>query len=368
MLCMPMRILYLTDSASVHGAEANLLDLLANLDRAQVEPFVAVAAAGRVTFQLVGSGIRFVLLPFPPPAPRGFTMKHWFQAARSAASLADYVRQNRIDLVHSITTAAHLVGGMAARKAGVPAIWHARRLRPLNRLRSLLEGTAARIIAPWPCVADALVAQGIGEERIVRLNDGIDFKSVLPHTGYTLPERAALPKRTFVFGMVGNESATSGHAVFFEAARRAAGESRFWSIGSTVSGVDARPAELLGERDDLGDFYHAVNCVVIPSLDEQSGRVAIEAACAGRPIIATNVGAHAELFADGGALLIPADHAQALARALRHVMTNANLRRELGAAARRRIGGAFAVRFASEKLTDLYRSLITDHCSPLTAH
>ncbi len=357
-----MRILYLTDLSDIHGAEANLLDLLANLDHEQHATFVGLPAAGRLTYQLAGTPTKFFLLPFPQVGERGFTMRHWWQAMRSATPLADYINQHRIDLVHSMTTASHLVGGLAAKKARVPAIWHARRVRPLNRVRNLVESTASRIIAPWDCVRDALIDQGVGEAKIVRINDGVDPHGVVPHTGHTLPERAALPKGTFVFAMVAYDSRTCGIETFSEAASEDAPATEFWWAGSSHVKPSSRfhPFTALGERNDLRDVYHAADCIVIPTRKEQSGRLALEAMCAGRPVIATEVGANREALRGAGAL-VPPDHGQALFDMMMKLRNNRELLRKMGAASRRRAAKEFGMRRHAEQTLELYRSLLTEH-------
>jgi len=356
-----VRILYLTDLSDIHGAEANLLDLLANLDHEQHATFVGLPAAGRLTYQLAGTPTKFFLLPFPQVGERGFTMRHWWQAMRSATPLADYINQHRIDLVHSMTTASHLVGGLAAKKARVPAIWHARRVRPLNRVRNLVESTASRIIAPWDCVRDALIDQGVGEAKIVRINDGVDPHGVVPHTGHTLPERAALPKGTFVFGCVGNTSPTTEWPAYSIAAHfvaREAAHARFWTVGSVDEFTAAPPAELLhlGERDDLRDLYPALNCVVASTSDEQSARIALEAMCAGRPVIATEVGAHREALRGAGALVAARD-AKTLTRAMLKLLRNPELLRKMSDAGRRKAAKEFGIRKHVEALLCLYKEV-----------
>lgn len=359
-----MRILYLTDSSEIHGAEANLLDLLANLDLEQHETFVGLPAAGRLTYQLVGTPTRIALMPFPEPDPeRGFGMRDWFLAMRTAASLADYICKQKIDLVHSMTTAAHLVGGLAAKRTRVPAIWHARRMRPLNRLRKLLVDTASRIIAPWDCVCDALVEQGVPADAIVRINDGVDPHSVVPHTGYVLAEREALPKGTFVFANVSYGKDWKGDLNFLVAVEGFEGSPpapQIWWIGQEEvrTKYGATVGVSLGVRSDMRDVYHAVNCIVIPTTHEQSGRIALEAMCAGRPIIASDVGAHREALRGAG-VLVPPDDSEALERAMLKLLNNPELKGKLRDAGRRRAATEFGIRKHVEQVTDLYQSLLT---------
>lgn len=109
-------------------------------------------------------------------------------------------------------------------------------------------------------------------------------------------------------------------------ARRAGARARFLGV---VTG--ARKAEALAAADAF----------VLPSLRERSGRTEglptalLEAARAGLPIVASDVGGVAELFAhDRNALVVAPRDARALGDALAHLRDDRALRRRLGRAAR----------------------------------
>jgi glycosyltransferase involved in cell wall biosynthesis len=116
-----------------------------------------------------------------------------------------------------------------------------------------------------------------------------------------------------------------------------------------VAGVDAgRLAERLevddlvvfaGFVDPVADVYAAADVVVNASrVSEGLGMVALEALAAGRPVVATRVGAVTEVLRDGReALLVEPDDAAALARAIERLWTDGNLRRRLVSEGRARV-------------------------------
>lgn len=77
---------------------------------------------------------------------------------------------------------------------------------------------------------------------------------------------------------------------------------------------------------------------VAPSLwPEPFGLVALEAAAAGKPIVASNIGGLRDIVADGETgLLVPPDDRLALVAAMRRLSTDGELRQRLGTAARER--------------------------------
>ncbi|MDT7571767.1 MAG: hypothetical protein QOE05_1941 [Actinomycetota bacterium] len=84
----------------------------------------------------------------------------------------------------------------------------------------------------------------------------------------------------------------------------------------------------LGRRDDVADLYAAADVVVLPSVWEARSLTAQEALRAGRPLVATDVGAVASLVADG-ALLVPPGDAVALGTAVRRLLDDPHAAREL---------------------------------------
>lgn len=109
-----------------------------------------------------------------------------------------------------------------------------------------------------------------------------------------------------------------------------------------------RFAERLGVADllvDLGPLPHRrvlalmarAEFLVVPSRVEGFGLAACEALAAGTPVLASRVGGIPELVRHGrDGLLVPPKDPRALARAVRRLWEDADLRRRLGAGARRR--------------------------------
>ncbi len=93
---------------------------------------------------------------------------------------------------------------------------------------------------------------------------------------------------------------------------------------------------LLGQRGDVPDLLAGMDVFVLSSRTEGYSLALVEAAAAGLPIVATDVGGNAEIVAqDVTGLLVPAGDPQALARALEALSDDPGLRARMGEAARR---------------------------------
>jgi glycosyltransferase involved in cell wall biosynthesis len=99
--------------------------------------------------------------------------------------------------------------------------------------------------------------------------------------------------------------------------------------------------------------------VVVPSLGEGFGMVALEAMERARPVVAADIGGLSELVVDGETgLLVQSGEAEPLARALVEIARDPKRRRELGEAGRRRALEQFAERRNVDRTELLYREFL----------
>ena len=110
---------------------------------------------------------------------------------------------------------------------------------------------------------------------------------------------------------------------------------------------------------DLPRIYASLDVVAIPSLPtagwlEQFGRVAVEAMAAGVPVVASDSGELTAVVGEAGLLVPPGDH-EALAAAIRRLVSDAGLRATLAAAGRKH-----AARYSWPSIAAAHRRLYAD--------
>lgn len=104
------------------------------------------------------------------------------------------------------------------------------------------------------------------------------------------------------------------------------------ALGDRVIWAGERPAA------QMADLYRLATLCLVPSLSEGMSVAALEAMASGLPLVATSVGGNTELVADGvTGLLVPAADSAAIAHALSRLLSDADVRSRLGAAARARV-------------------------------
>jgi glycosyltransferase involved in cell wall biosynthesis len=115
----------------------------------------------------------------------------------------------------------------------------------------------------------------------------------------------------------------------------------------------------LGHRSDAQRLLAAGDLLVNSSLSEGTPLSVMEAMALGLPVVATNVGGVPKLVLDGETgMLVPPAEVEALAAALLELMRNAEKRRALGEAGRRRALEQFSIETAAAKYQALYDKLL----------
>src|SRR5689334_7194356 len=129
-------VLYLDHTACLSGGEIALLHLLQAMDRSRYVPLVVLGAEGALVERLSALGVEVVMLALDQNVAltRKDSLKGGgllrlgaiWQSFRYALRLARLMRSRKVDLVHTNSLKADILGGIAARLARVPVIWHVR--------------------------------------------------------------------------------------------------------------------------------------------------------------------------------------------------------------------------------------------------
>jgi len=313
---------------------------------------------------------------------------HPIDPVRDAAAvlrLASMLRD--VDLLHTHSSKAGILGRAAARLAGVPGIvhtvhgWSFNDVQPAvtRRLYVEAERAAARVTNRIVCVAlfdrDRGLASGIGhasQYRIVR--SGIDPSLYGAPEGARerLRETLGAAPHDVVVGSIANFKPQKSPLDFVEAARLARLRDprlRFFIAGDGELRPSAERAiaeaglgdvvHLLGWRDDVAELLAAMDIFLLTSLFEGLPRVVLQAMAASVPVVATDTGGVAEVVVDGETgRLVPPGNPAAAAEAIVALADDAETRRRFAAAARSRVGDEFDSRRMVRDLEDLYDEVL----------
>ncbi len=375
-------VLYLNHSAQMSGAEASLRSLLWGLRRsdAPIDPLVALPGDGPFTSLLRDEGWSVTLAPLRRlHRPRGLidTMASLLHVLQTSPHICRLAQGANAKIIHSNSTTAHLVGGLAGEKIARPALWHCRDLVSLGKMAPQLAAKATKIIAISQCVADSLERDGVPHDKIRVIFNGLDPDEWRPRDRSVVRELLAIPDDAFVFGVIGQLVPWKNHRAFIEAAAQlvqdeACSHARFVIIGGDLWGEqqpyikelrdEVKKAELAGRfnfvphQTDGADAMAALDCLVHPALDEPFGRVVMEAMAMGKPVIAMNENGPREIVRseEDGLLVAP----EKLAEAMKRILLDAGLREHLSHNARPSIESRFHIADHTSKMLELYGELL----------
>jgi glycosyltransferase involved in cell wall biosynthesis len=262
------------------------------------------------------------------------------------------------DLVHTHLGSSDLIGSLAARSLGVPAVSTLHAMAwPLGaraRARAVLSLVArrycaSRVIAVSDSARGVYSSQAIVDpEQVVTIHNGIDVPAQ-PGAGVSVRSELGLHEDDLVVGMVSALRPVKGHDVALAAIEqltRRYPRVRLLIVGAGPSaGEIARRAAplggsvvLAGARYDVMRVLDAVDVCLHPSRADAFPTTLIEAMAASVPVVATAVGGIPEIIDDGGAgILVPAPPtAEAVAGALARMLDDPQLRQDLAQSGRRR--------------------------------
>jgi glycosyltransferase involved in cell wall biosynthesis len=277
---------------------------------------------------------------------------------------------------------------VAAAGLGIPVLWsiHNTALSAIDSrpLTQLLDRACAALSRHIPsrilyCSETAQLVherKGYARDRSVVVYNGVDLSAFRfdPLRRSMLRAELALTEDEFAVAAIGRFDRQKNHALIaraFGAMPRNA-NARLLLAGAGCSpgnrdllamleaaGIRERSI-LLGPRHDVNCLLSASDVVVIgSSYGEALPMIAIEAAAAGLPLVATDIGDVAR-FAEQADDIVPCDDASAISTALLRVQARRaqNVRRGSLGAARARMLAPYSLDHMSRAYLDLYQELI----------
>lgn len=318
------------------------------------------------------------------------------QNLATIARIARIYRNERPDIVHHVAMKPVVLGGIAARLAGVPAVVNA--LTGLGTAFVGSGGTKARIASAVarPILRSVLrhphsmtVLQN-GDDRQTLIDTGLlpaNRSAIIRGSGIDtdhyqlMPEPASSP---IVIGCVARLLADKGIGPLVEAHQQL----RAWGLdvrlllagtpdpenptsittGQLSEWATLPGVMLLGHINDVREVWRNCHIAVLASRREGLPKSLLEAAACGRAIVATDVPGCREIARAGeNALLVPPDDAGALASALERLCRDDALRHQYAQASRLMVESDLTAERVGARTVELYRSLLAETDLPAGA-
>jgi glycosyltransferase involved in cell wall biosynthesis len=235
------------------------------------------------------------------------------------------------------------------------------------QLRAVSRGVH-RYLAVSGHVRERLAALGVPAAKLRVVRNGVDpgrFEQPVAHVFRS--ELAGNTGRPIVLTVArlapqkGLEFLLRAAAMLPEATFVIAGDGPARSIlaAQAESAGLADRVRFLGSRRDVPDLLAACDVFVLPSLIEGLPLSVLEAMAAARPVVATRVPGTDETVVDGETgMLVPPRDPEALAHAIRSVLSDPERASRFGSAGRARVLGDFSTRRMVSAVEQQYEELL----------
>jgi glycosyltransferase involved in cell wall biosynthesis len=370
-------VLLACEYPTLNGGERSLLAALPEIRRAGLRLAAAAPPRGPLAEAFAAAGVEVV------PLELAIDGQHRRPLDEARLLIREAIGRTRPRLVHANSLAMSRLVGPVAAELGIPSLGHLRDIVSLTPPAIADLNRNARLVAVSRATRNWHVAAGLDAGKTFVLHNGVDLAQFRPRppTGF-LHREIGLSPDALIVGAVGQIILRKGWDLLAEAAGQIVADdprAHFVLVGERHSrkeetvrletalreagsnGPLAGRLHLLGRRDDVDRLLAEFTLLVHPARQEPLGRVLLEAAAAGRAIVATDVGGTAEIFPfrSQAAVLVPPDDSTELAMGVASLLADPSDRAERGAAARRRAEEAFGAQRAGAALAGHYLELLT---------
>ena len=304
-----------------------------------------------------------------------------FQAVRRLRSFLETVSP---DVILTKGLSSHFIGGLAARKSGIPCVWHAQDFiseRNLGIYRRIF-GLAAKKLPKHVIVDGATIKSQLPHSvhsRVSIILNAVDTNEFQPGLdGSGVRKELGIPAGHLVIGHAARITPWKGQHHLIEAFARLANDYPNVTLlfaGSPVFDHDVYERRLrrmaavfglsdrvkfAGYRRDLPDVMAAMDAFTFTSVEKDTSPLALlSAMSSGLPIVAFDIEGVRELVKSDELLLVPTGDTDSLTRSLCLLISDAQLRQRLAHNARR----AAETKFNLELYVNRIDEVLLNACS-----
>jgi glycosyltransferase involved in cell wall biosynthesis len=375
----PLSVLHIITDLAMGGAEMMLYKLISSCDREQFSMrVISLAGNGAIGEKLQQSGI----------SVRTLGMRSGLPNLLALLRLASWIRQESPNIIQTWMYHADLLGGLAARLAGVKrVVWNIRNSNldlayvkrstwwTVRACAWLSNRVPEKIISCSQKALQIHARLGYCEKRMVVIPNGFDLRQFKPDptARMSVYDELGISNKARLVGYVARFDPQKDHRNFIQAAgllRQIYPQAQFLLCGNGITWQNSDLKgwieeenltdlfHLLGPREDIPRLMAACDLVTVSSAyGEAFSNVLGEAMACGVPCVATDVGDSAYLVAETGRIVAPRE-SHALTQGWKEILDLAdNERIHLGEAARQRVLTLFNLDKVVDQYQQLYRQL-----------
>lgn len=367
-----LKILFISHSSAMVGAERSLLLLLKNMDRDCFDPIVILPASGPLKEEIKYLNIKTYEVKSPWWVSGGKRNVIWtilrfgyniIQEVITLDRLYKIIKRGKIDVIYT-NTIVNFSGAIISCIAQKPHIWHIREILPGNpdlnfflshRICFKFISKLSNIIVT-NSYATAEQFQGIKSNNCIRVIYNAvnlnEFKNIPP-----FPNINRVKTTDYLVAVIGSLQKRKAQDDAIKAVKIA--KETIPNIKLLIIGEGGKEFKnylknltlklgisdniiFTGYRDDVTSILCHCKLLLVPSWNEPFGRVVIEAFAAGIPVIGTNSGGVKEIIKDGvTGYLVPPKNPVKIAEKLIYLFNHPELAKEMGNIGKETVRGKF---------------------------
>jgi len=363
-----LRVVHVISDLPFGGVEKFLLDLLPRFQDNLHVSICCIREKGKLAPDFERRGIKVDLCFFKGRLH-----------PQSIINLRNYLKENRVDVVHTHMYRANTSGTVSSRIAGIPVIishlhsypeWDTWRQKKMD---AFLSNFKDHIIAVSESVKKNFIeATNYNKDKITTIYNGVDLsRFAISYDIDAKRKSLGIPRDAKVVGIFARLIEDKRHRVFLESAKdvlKIYGKNLYFLIVGKGP-LDSELKDLAvksrimdnviftGLRDDVPELLQMTDISVLTSRREGFPIIILESMASGVPFISTDAGGVGEIIKDGeSGFVVPIESPQALAEAMIKLLHDEKLQKRFSETSKR-IVKSYTIESNVTKLTDLYLNL-----------
>ncbi len=370
-----INVLHIYQNSKIGGVQQQFLSLLKAYDRDVFNPiFCCLGPEEEISKEIERIDIETVAL--------NRVRYHRFTPG-IVRDLYRLMKQKNIHIVRTHRYRANLYGRLAALLSGVPVKIislhdnYRKDLRLERRIvnKILLKATDKIVAVSESIRKDIIKYDGIDSSKILVIPNGIDTERFNPEGNFAdIRKGFSIKESDIVLGFIGRVVPAKGLEYLIDALPFLKKEFKNIKLlitgeGSTMERLKKKAKEnnvhdsiiFTGKRRDIPDILSCTDIFVMPSVAEGLPNALLEAMAMGKPIVATEVGGIPEVIKNRhSGFLVPPRNPEALATAIKDLISNEQLAAKMGQAARHIVLDNFSIWSIAQKWQTLYLSILRE--------
>jgi glycosyltransferase involved in cell wall biosynthesis len=383
-----IKILYISHSPYLNGAEICLYKLIKNINKDIFDPVVVFPEHGPLVEKFRNMGIKTYILPLE----RWIRFKNDIQSKNTdmfsrSQNIVKIIENESIDLVHT-NTSVILEGAIAAKLKGIPHIWH---------IHEFLNGHTDLIsVVPLPVV---YFAMSFLSDKIISVSDFTrsQFEPINDNRKFTVLyngiEENNISASNNIFPdyqennneiiavTIGLLTEAKGFNNLIETAalvRNKGRKIKFYWIGEAfksplqkfklkIKKLGLKDSVIfLGFKSNIQEVLKSADLLISFSQNEALPTVILEAMAAEKAVIATNCGGTSECVIDGvTGYLVPVDNPVEMSNKIIELTDDSQKRKSFGENGLKRFRENFNIKTYKEKIEKLYLDVYNEKSQKL---